>query len=238
MTPVWVARLPLTEAACAARLRIDPDVLAAEHDGHLWLRTTGTGDVEAFRQRLPEATLLDILDDEQLVPWGDRVPTDRLPDVDWRPLVELLPVETSLALHAGRPRNRSRLTLVPSSTEQSPSVLVTFLDTWAKYAVTTPEVRLQRWRFAISASGEAIILGNPLPPLPGRLYVDHAGLACPIGWTWSPSIDANVLREMLGVPTGDLALMDEGSSTIIESRCFATVTRSSVRASWEASRHV
>lgn len=231
MTPAWIARLPLTEALCAARLRIDASIRAAEQDGFLWLCATGACDAEEFRQRLPEAMLFDILDDDQLVRWGDRVPTDRLPDVDWRPLIELLPVETPIALHAGRPKNRSRLTLVPSSKEQTPSVHVTTLEAWAKYAIKAPEVRLLRWRFAVSVAGDAIIRGEPLPPLRGRRYVDHAGLACPVGWTWHPAIDVNILRETLSVQSDDLAIMENSSFKIIEARHFVQATRSAVRAS-------
>ncbi|MCA9112743.1 MAG: hypothetical protein KDA52_22515 [Planctomycetaceae bacterium] len=231
MTPAWVARLPLAEATCAARLRIDPDIRAAEQDSHFWFSTTGTGDAEDFRHRLPEATLFSVRDDGQLIPWGNRVPSDRLPELHWRPLSELLPVETPVALHAGRPQIRAQLTLVTSSVERTANVLVTSFETWAKYAVTAPEIRLQRWRFAVTAQGDAIIRGEPLPSLPGRHYVDHAGIACPAGWVWSPAIDAQLIQEMLGVQPSDLAIMDHSSFTIINARDFLNATRSAIRSS-------
>ncbi|MCA9025100.1 MAG: hypothetical protein KDA86_07790 [Planctomycetaceae bacterium] len=231
MTPAWVARLPLAEAICAARLRIDPDIRAAEHDGHLWFSATGTGDAEDFRHRLPEASLFSVGDDGQLIPWGNRVPTDHLPELHWQPLSALLPVVTPVALHAGRPQNRTQLSLVPSSNVRTANVLETSLSSWADYAVTAPKVRLQRWLFAISAEGDAIIRGEPLPPLPGRLYVDHDGIACPAGWVWSPTIDAQVIREMLGVQPSDLAIMDHSSFTIINARDFMNATRSAIRSS-------
>ncbi len=208
MTPAWVARLPLSEAAAAGRMRTERGLQAAEDRDHLWLHSTETSEVVAFHQNLPEASFFHVLSDRQLVPDGHLVPTGRLPELDWRPISEVLKIDVPVAKHAGRPQIRTTLRLVPSSVATTPNVLVTTLESWATYAVTAPQVRLDRWRFAVSTEGDAVIRGEPLPPLPGRLYVEQSGLACAAGWKWSPIVDASVLREMMGVQTDDLAMLD------------------------------
>ena len=75
----------------------------------------------------------------------------------------------------------------------------------------SPQVRLDRWRFALAAVGRVAIHGCPLPPLPGslgrgarhrragRLDVDARSLG-------------HIVRDMFGLPAGDIALWHEGGS--------------------------
>ncbi len=258
MSSAWVARLPLSEAVAAARLRTESSVRAAAADAHLWIDAGSAIDAGTLQKQLPEASIFQVRPDRQLVPSGRLVPTARLPELNWRPLSEIIPLNLPVAMHAGRVASRTEVSLVPSSIEQSPNVLMLPFEAWAAYALSAPLVRLDRWRFAVSTSGNVVIRGEPLPPLPGQLFVEESGVACPVGLKWSPPVDAEVLRELIGCQMNDLAIMrrsrsdslmahqtdgqrssvdyesprpDAVSITFIAARDFVKATRSAIRAS-------
>src|SRR5207248_2131641 len=111
------------------------------------------------------------------------------------------------------------------------SVLVTALADWVAYATTVPAIRLRPLRFAAAADGRALVRGTPLPPIQGRRYTEAAGLAVPAGFDWSPPVEPAVLRKLLGLGDGDLALFDEDATyERIDASQFARATRSAARA--------
>ena len=110
------------------------------------------------------------------------------------------------------------------------SLLLVRFDLWAAYAVEAPQIRLDRWRFAVAADGRAAVNGRPLPPLPGRRWVEREGIAVPAGWTWTPAVEVAILRELFGLAEGDVALWHEdGAWERIAAGEFVRATRVAVR---------
>ena len=98
------------------------------------------------------------------------------------------------------------MVLVRSSRPEKASVLLTSIDRWEAYAVQAPQVRLDRWQFAVAEDGRVLVRGGPLPPLPGGRWVDRKGIAVPAGWQWSPPVEASTVRTVFSLEPGDLAL--------------------------------
>ena len=97
--------------------------------------------------------------------------------------------------------------------------------------IEAPQVRLDRWRFAVAADGRVAVHGQPLPPLPGRRWVEQEGIAVPAGWTWTPAVEAALLRQVFGLAEGDVALWDvDGAWERIAADEFVRATRAAVRA--------
>ena len=91
--------------------------------------------------------------------------------------------------------------LVRTDREQDASLLLTQFDLWAAYSIEAPQVRLDRWRFAVAADGRVAVHVHPLPPLPGQRWVEQEGIAVPAGWTWAPAVEAELLRQVFGLAT-------------------------------------
>jgi hypothetical protein len=120
--------------------------------------------------------------------------------------------------------------------ERPATLLLTTLAAWSAYATSAPAARLRPLRFAVAADGRAIVVGAPLPPIPGRRFAERDGIAVPCGFAWDPPVEPAVLREVLQLDAGDLALLDEsGACEHIESAHFARASRAAVRATVEAS---
>jgi hypothetical protein len=125
---------------------------------------------------------------------------------------------------------------------QEASLLLSRFDLWAAYAIEAPQIRLNPWRFAVAADGRVAVhvqpqakrvanLSSALPPLPGRRWVEQDGVAIPAGWSWTPAVDAALLREVFGLAEGDVALWHaDGTWERIAAEEFVRATRAAVRA--------
>jgi hypothetical protein len=237
--PSWALLLPSQGAKLLGPLRLCPGVEACTAGEAVWLR--GAPPSDDWRQRaslLPGAEQFAILDDEQLLPLGSSVPLGYLPQSTWQPLTAWLDVALPAINDSGSLPQPLTLGLVRSSEPSEPTWLLTNLDAWAEYAATAPQLRLARWSFVCAHDGRVLVRGAPLPPLAGRRLVDQQGVAVPAGWSWTPAVDASVVRQTLGLETGDCAVFsDDGSWASIRADDWVVATRSAVRLTCEGHRH-
>ena len=188
---------------------------------------------------LPGAERFLVAADGQLRPVGTRVPRGRLPDGPWMALAEWLGVALPVAGLAGRISRRIPLALVRSCEPDEANLLVTGIEGWEDYAVTAPQVRLDRWQFAVAADGRVLVRGQPAPPLPGPRWIEREGIAVPAGWTWTPPVEPALLRRLLGLEGDDLALLHPGGTwERVPGAGLQRVCRSAVRRTAEGLRHV
>jgi hypothetical protein len=165
-----------------------------------------------------------------LLPAGARVPQGWLPQGPWTAIGRWMGFELPPALLAGRGDATVSPALVRSDRMREASLLLARFDLWAAYAIEAPQIRLDRWRFAVAADGRVAIHGRPLPPLPGQRWVEQEGIAVPAGWTWTPAIEAALLRQVFGLAEGDVALWHaDGAWERIAAEEFVRATRVAVR---------
>ena len=68
-----------------------------------------------------------------------------------------------------------------------------------------------------------------LPPLPGQRWVEQEGIAVPAGWTWTPAVEAALVRQVFGLAAGDVALWHaDGAWERIAGDEFVRATRAAV----------
>jgi hypothetical protein len=224
-------RLPIADVAAAAALRLLPGVNACVVGGDLWMRGDKTSAaLERALVRLAPAGRFAVLRNGALVPRGCELPDGYLPaDADWTPLGELVRPRVDSAALPGSPVAPVSIGLVRSHDERGARVLVASLRTFAEYADGAPAIRLERLRFAADQT-RAVIWGEPLPPVPGELYAEEAGIAVPCGFAWRPAVDAPSLRRVLGLAEGDLALLaPDGTWQHVPGAAFVRARRSAVR---------
>ncbi len=235
----WAVCMPKMGARAAGRLRTMAGVKACLTEERLWLRGFGQDEkLEKILCMLPGAERFLVAADGQLRPVGARVPRGRLPDGPWVTLAEWLGVDLPVAGLAGRMARRGSLALVRSCEAADANLLMTGFEGWEEYAVTAPQVRLDRWQFAVAADKRVLVRGQPLPPLPGPRWIQREGVAVPAGWTWSPPVEPGVLRRLLGLEGDDLALLHpDGTWEKVAGAGLQRVCRSAVRRTAEGLRH-
>lgn len=232
MNATWFVRVDREHAAQVARLREVTGLHVAEAGEEIWLRAAAAS--EALDRQLAglrgERFVLSAR--EQLVPWGKRVPTQPLPELHWQPISTWSEIALPVAALPARPDGRLRLRLVRGGTEQSPKAILLESRHWFCYATTAPEIRLRSLAFALSADRRVFLCGTPLPPLVGRHYSLDGGIAVACGWSFSPAVGGKVVRTLLNLAEGDVALFaDDGSFERLAGEHFVAASRSAVRAS-------
>ena len=239
----WVIELDAADSAACGPLRHAEGVEAAVVAGRLWLR--GVDADEALRSKLrclPALGRYVVDANGTLAVEGERLPCGRLPDARWLPLHAWSPLELPVVRRVdgeARAMHRLPLSMIRGGDPTDAGLLLLEASAWAAHAARSPAIRLARWSFAASAKGDVMVRGRPLPSLPGRRFVEEAGVAIEAGWTWTPRVEPEVLRALVGVEQGDLVVLerDAGSVgdaaamrvTIVPESAFVKATRSAAR---------
>lgn len=223
----------LAEAQRAAlgTVRDQPGLLVAADAGQLWLRgLPATGPLPLALRQLPALATYTADAAGRLFPGGRPTPTGRLPLLAWQPVLAFVPLELPTAALPGQPPAPVPVRLVPSAQPRPGAALLTPLAAWQAYAETAPAVRLTGLRFAVSSRGQALLLGTPLPPLPGQELWLADGLLLPAGFEFELPIAAPLVAGQLTNGGESLVLFDsEGQYEVIAAAHLHPATRAAAR---------
>lgn len=235
MSTTWVVQLPAVEISNLSRLCHRDEVEVCETGNELWLRgKSDDPDRDADVLSLP-GNRFSVTPDEQLIPSGKRIPRGQIPPGPWLRLQEWMQVSLPTASFSGELTTEAQLTIVRGGSPVAPNLLLTSFSEWRRYALRAPQVRLQRWSFAVGPGEQAVVRGAPIPPVPGVQYVEQDGIAIAAGWRLQPHVDADVLRTALGLKSGELAVFrEDGSWYHLRSEDFVMATRAAVRSTASA----
>lgn len=231
MTTERILVLAAAQRAALGTVRDQPGLRAAADDaGRLWLRgLPTTGPLPLALGQLPALASYAADAEGRLFPSGKPTPTGRLPQLAWQPLAAFIPLAMPTAALPGQPPAPVAVRLVPSARPQPGTALLTTLATLASYAETAPAVRLAGLRFAVSARGQALLLGTPLPPLPGQEYWASAELLLPAGFDFEVPLVADLLAGQRAATHDVLLFSPDGQYEVIAAVHLHPVTRSAVR---------
>ena len=229
----WVVRLNLSDAGHLGSLRRFPGLRVLVDGQSVWMRGESLDSVLDRRIRsIPDVEWFAIWPDHQLTQLEGTVPCGRLPVGNWQPLHEWLQLKLPRAGFAATPSARVTLKLVRSSSPSVANLLQTTWIVWKEFATSASQVRLSRLAFALSDDNRALVRGVPLPPIPGRRFVEVDGVVVPNGWRIEPNVGPLVVRQVLKLDENELALFSEdGSFERVPRSAFVQATRSAVRAS-------
>ena len=225
---MWAARLAIEDLAKAGELRLLPEVeiLVNQEADEFWLRGP---ELTVAVQKLPVLDLYQVVDG-MLVREGGTVPEGRLREGNWVAVAEWCkPVITDAAL-SGRLNQRMPLALVLSSVECESNGILTDYQSWKAWAASAPQIRLKRLKYAMNRDGAVFVRGTPLAPIAGVRYFCEDGIARPAGFDWSPRIRAGIVRKVIGLRPGDIAVFSADSNyTVIQAVNLVTATRSGAK---------
>jgi len=220
-------------------VRTLPGLRVGTHDQQLWLRgLPSSTELPVVMRTLPAVSTYVLDAQNRLFPAGSQTPTTTLPTLTWQPIEEFMPLELPTAALPAQhpPRYRVRLTL--SSRAEVGAALLTSLEAWCIYAETAPAIRLHGLRFAVSGARQVLLLGAPLPPLPGQEYWQQAGLLLPAGYDLEVPLLAPLLTSQLTPDSEALVLFTaEGSWELVPLAHLMPATRNAVRLTTESFRH-
>ena len=232
----WAIYLAREDAAAIGALRLSSGVEVGDVGALIWLRGKSSDERLGTKlAALPARERYEWLASNQLRQIHQRIPGARLPDVRWQPLEAWLQIEIpASAMPADAPRP-IQLRLVRDARERTPDLLLTNLDELTRFAKTAAQVRLGHLQFAASNTGDALVRGTPLPPLPGRRFVVCGGVAVPVGFSWTPLVGEDVLARRFAVSGGALVVWNEdGSISRLHEEQFVPLSRSALRATQQA----
>lgn len=245
--------LAVEHVAALGRIRTVPglEICDATADGRIWIAGHEGDEATCWTRRIPLGEVFVVQDDARVRRPRERVPCGTLPRGPWVPATRWLAVDLPPSALAGvthgaamlhlvrcdadapdahEPRDGTSVVRAATPTTEA-TVLCTDLVTFAAYVSTAPLVRLGRVLHAVSEDGRVVVRGAPLPPLPGARCVEHAGIAVPVGWSWRPAIEPEIVRTVFGTGLRDLVLWTaDDAAECLRAEDFVPTTRASVRA--------
>ena len=223
--------LSLADKAALGSVRCLPGLQAAEEDGFIWVRGINALENPDLRIRqLPGLHTYTMDADNNLFPPGGLTPVSKLKPLKWVPVAEYITVKLPVSALPGKVSLQHAIRLAPSGRTQEGNALLTNLATWQLYAEAAPLIRLQQTTFAVSEKNNVLIIGTPLPALPGREYVLQDTLLLPCGFEFDPPAINELVVARLDPSKESLLLFDtDGSWEMIPKSAFMPSTRSAIR---------
>ena len=167
-------------------------------------------------------------------PRGRLLPVAQLPYGPWLPVSEACAPQAEPAALPGAMPERVALRVVADGVERPCTALVCAWDEWTRWADTAPALRLAPLRFA-RCGAEALVVGAPLPGLPGTRCHQDGPLLLPAGATLEPACSAATARRVFRLAEGELALVGaDGTWDAVPAGALLAATRANVRATAQA----
>lgn len=213
-------------------IRTIPNWKAALHLGQIWLKgPLNNGKDQLLLNSMPVMESYEVDEQNHLFPSGSLTPTVIMEEMEWQNLKDFLPVEMPVSALPGVLDVLMPVKMVRVETQRSAYALKTSLAVWRSYIESAPLVRLQQLSFAFSADQqEVLVIGNPLPAIPGKGYWLNNKLLIPIGFDFNPPLIAELLLSCLDTETASFILFKEdGQRSTIPVDGFTAANRALVR---------
>jgi hypothetical protein len=203
----------------------------AKHEGQIWVRgDTTSAESRLLLAGLPVCQSFELDDSGNLFPPAGLTPVGKIKELEWMPILEFIRPELPVSALPGKVETTVPLRLVPAHQTEEGSALLCVLEVWKAYVEGAPEVRLNRLKFAVSANNQVLIVGTPLPSIPGQEYWLRDQMLLPGGLDLEFPFLSGRIAQKLQVPKDALLLIDpQNRWQIISADDLKAVTRSAVR---------
>ncbi len=204
---------------------------AAPYQQEIWLKgPTPIGESNMLIKSLPVLKSFTLDEQDRLFPTGKPTPTGKLPSLKWKPLASFVPITMPISAMPGTLNVQSSIQLTRSQHAKPAYALRITLHAWQLYVNTAPTIRLQQLKFAVSAADEVLVIGKPLPSIPGNNFWENGNLLLPAGYDFQPTFLGALLNQQFSDEKDAFILFEsDGSRTVIPLTFFKPAVRSTVR---------
>jgi MoxR-vWA-beta-propeller ternary system domain bpX2 len=226
-----IYQLHIKDKDALGTVRCVAGLLVATDQDDIWLRYDDVhGAIPAALRKLPVLATFETDEEGHLFHLGCQTPVMKLKTLEWMALTDFLPLKMPVAALPGLLGQPQPIPFVISQRPRKGKALLTSLDVWKKYAAEAPAIRLEMLRFAVSAKGEVLVIGDILPPLPGKEYWEVQDIYIPAGFDFENEMFPVFLHQQLNPLRRQVLVFDqEGNWQAIDKNYFVTAKRSAVR---------
>lgn len=212
-------------------IRCMTDIQLAADENCIWVRGLyDSGELDKTIRQLPIKQSYYVDENNLLFVPGSVTPVATLPTLSWLPIAEFISVKMPVAALPGKLEEAAHISILPSVVDKKGAALLTTLEQWKTYAETAPAIRLAKLNFAVSKKNEVIIIGTPLPSIPGKEFWQSSNILLPCGYDFEIPIAASFISEKLNPQhDGLLILNTDGSCEKIDFAYLVPAKRSAVR---------
>jgi len=214
-------------------IRSMADLKLAADEHNIWLRGLyDTGETDKAIRQLPIKHSYYVDENGLLFAPGSVTPVAVLPQLSWQPIAEFISIHIPVAALPAKMEEYAAIKVLPSDTGKKGTALVTTLQQWKAYAETAPAIRLAQLQFAVSQKSEVLIIGTPLPSIPGKEYWKAGNILLPCGYDLEIPMAVSFINEKLNPQQDGLLIFDtDGSCEKIDFAYIVSAKRSAVRLS-------
>ena len=209
-----------------SKIRCSENIQIAVENELIWVK----GITEILAHKLPAQNTYLLDQNNYLFPLGSITPTGKLKELKWIPINEFIKAEFPISLLPGIVNETYMVKLVPSDKPQKSNALFTDFYLWENYVNSASEIRLNNLIFSVSETKQVIIIGDPLPPIPGEEYWIQENILLPCGYSFEMPIIADLISDKLNPEKSALLLFEingEWEKIFLEN--LVPATRSAVR---------
>lgn len=205
--------------------------LACKQEDLIWLKgPLNSGPNQLAISSLPVLASYELDEQNHLFPKNRSTPVKQLEDWEWEKLSDFVSVEMPISALPAQQVAPVPVSLLRNENPYPAYALQTDFAVWKNYVNEAPLVRLQALKFVVSSLGEVLIIGEPLPPIPGKSYWLNEHLLVPAGFNLDPPFLGQLLNQKLKGQTPSYILFNEkGVQNTIPLDFFQPADRAVVR---------
>lgn len=183
---------------------------ACKRDHLIWLKgPLNNGRNQVSVSSLPVLVSYELDEQNRLFPKGKLTPVDQLEGWEWEKLSDFMGVEMPVSAIPAQQSASLPIGMLRNENPYPAFALQTSFAIWKDYVDSAPLVRLQALIFAVSSLGEVLIIGKPLPAIPGKNYWLNGNLLVPAGFDFDPPFLGKLLNQKLGNQIPSYILFNE-----------------------------
>jgi len=227
----YILRMKQKDQDALGIIRCIRDIQAAIDGETVWIRIPFKIYLDEISiKQLPVENTFMADAEGRLFQLGGFTPVDLLKELAWQPLISLINVELPVSLLPGKVEQKISINIISSKNVQPGAALLTSLTVWKNYAETASSTRLNNLRFAVSEKNEVLVVGTPLPPLPGTEFWISNDILVPCGYDFEYRLESVLIKEQYNSGNDSLLLSNiEGEIQLISKTLFVPAKRSAIR---------